>query len=67
VETRVENLILGGEFDISFSAFRNAHYPGDLKALGAVTGPAEVRIRDEKPTEAFVDVIVVPVCGLPGA
>ncbi|EFP79090.2 uncharacterized protein PGTG_05411 [Puccinia graminis f. sp. tritici CRL 75-36-700-3] len=39
---------------------------GDLKALGAVTGPAEVRIRDEKPTEAFVDVIVVPVCGLPG-
>ncbi|KNZ45944.1 uncharacterized protein VP01_768g8 [Puccinia sorghi] len=39
---------------------------GDLKALGAVTGPAEVRIRDEKPTEASVDVIVVPVCGLPG-
>ncbi|KAH9447311.1 hypothetical protein Pst134EA_029344 [Puccinia striiformis f. sp. tritici] len=39
---------------------------GDLKALGAVTGPAEVRIRDEKPTEASIEVNVVPVCGLPG-
>jgi hypothetical protein len=26
-----------------------------------------VRIRDEKPTESFVEVHVVPVCGLPGA
>ncbi|KAI9624085.1 hypothetical protein KEM48_009162 [Puccinia striiformis f. sp. tritici PST-130] len=32
---------------------------GDLKALGAVTGPAEVRIRDEKPTEASIEVNVV--------
>lgn len=39
---------------------------GDLKALGAVTGPAEARIRDEKPTECTLEVNVVPVCGLPG-
>ncbi|MBW0535512.1 hypothetical protein O181_075227 [Austropuccinia psidii MF-1] len=39
---------------------------GDLKVLGAVTGPAEARIRDEKPNEATIELNVVPVCGLPG-
>ncbi|KAG0149596.1 hypothetical protein CROQUDRAFT_669117 [Cronartium quercuum f. sp. fusiforme G11] len=39
---------------------------GDLKVLGAMTGPAEVKIRDERPKEATVEVNVLPLASVPG-
>ncbi|KAH9822232.1 3' exoribonuclease family, domain 1-domain-containing protein [Melampsora americana] len=39
---------------------------GDLKVLGSMTGPAEVKVWDEKPKEATVEVNVLPISSLPG-
>ncbi|EGG02996.1 uncharacterized protein MELLADRAFT_109732 [Melampsora larici-populina 98AG31] len=39
---------------------------GDLKVLGAMTGPAEVKVWDEKPKHATVEVNVLPISSLPG-